>query len=51
MGGLFGNQFVMIRAGNGQVYRVPVSLLRQMMAREEEEEESKQESAAAEESK
>mmetsp|Transcript_29101 Transcript_29101/g.38764 ORF Transcript_29101/g.38764 Transcript_29101/m.38764 type:complete len:177 (+) Transcript_29101:1560-2090(+) len=51
---LFGNrgggsgQFVMIRGGNGQVYRVPAALLRQIMRGEDEEEE---ESKDAEEEK
>ena len=50
-GGIFGNQYVMVRGGNGQVYRVPVSLLRQIMNRDEDEEEQKQQTPAAEESK
>ena len=41
----------MIRAGNGQVYRVPLSLLRQIMQNDEEGEEEKEESKQQEESK
>ena len=57
--GFGGQQFVMIRAGNGQAYRVPISLLRQILGNEDGEEEKdeasdteqQEEAKAAEESK